>query len=206
MLASAALAAYEETGDAKYLSAARDLAERIVKLFGDGTDGGIFDVVGDPNAPGYLSIRRRLSKDIAYPSLNSEAARMFDCLALYTGDDSYRQRAEGCLKKLISIMKELDFQDSGLALAVESHLRPPTRYIVVGDPSDPKTGALYEAARHVFDPGSLVRRLVPGRDDDEIRTLGLGKAKGSYVAICSGDTCSEPVREAAGLNEASPSR
>ncbi|HKY33303.1 MAG TPA: DUF255 domain-containing protein [Candidatus Polarisedimenticolia bacterium] len=197
MLAWAALEGYELLGDERYLRAAADLMERAHVLFWDPQEGGFFDVADDAAARGYLKIRRRLPNDTAYPSLNSLAARVLDRLALHTRQASHRERAQQCLKQLIVTSKELEYFNAGLALAVESHLRTPTRYVIVGRRDDREAAALSAAAWRIFDPGKLVQWLEPGveRDDREMDRLRLGRRGAPYAVACDQEGCSEPVRE-----------
>jgi uncharacterized protein YyaL (SSP411 family) len=205
MLARAALAGYEATGTKKYLDAARDVVERAIALFWDPSEGGFFDIVAEPGAVGFMSVRRRLPNDTAYPSLNSLAARVLDRLWLHTREEPYHDRAQACLKGLIATSEKLDQHDAGLALAVASSLWPPARYIVVGRADDPKLGELSRAAGRLFDPGKVVARLVPGRDDPEISRLNVAdRVRPPYAVVCRGEVCSEPVRDETSLrNKAS---
>jgi uncharacterized protein YyaL (SSP411 family) len=203
MLARAALAGYEATGKGKYLDAARDLVERAMALFWDTASGGFFDVVADPGAIGFMSVRRRLPNDTAYPSLNSLAARVLGRLWLLTGDASFRTSAEAALKGLISTSEKLDQHDSGIALAVASLLWPPTRYVVVATADDDaKARELAAAADRLYDPGKIVVRLTYGRDDEEISRLKLDrKTRRAYAVVCHEAQCSQPVRDEASLRK-----
>ncbi len=198
MLATAALAAYEETGDGKYLLASRNLVDRALVLFWAEEGDGFLDVIDDPGAVGYLSHRRYLKSDTAYPALNALAARLLDRLGHLTGDSTYPPRSEASLKGLISMSRRIDFRDGGLGLAVDAHLRPPSRYLVVGPADDPIADDLVAAARSLFDPGKLVTRLVRGADDGEIARLGK-RVKGTYAVLCRLNQCSDPVRDAASI-------
>ncbi|HET6373183.1 MAG TPA: hypothetical protein VFG76_07740, partial [Candidatus Polarisedimenticolia bacterium] len=201
MLARAALLAFEVTGQARYLAAARDVTDRALGLFWD-PDRGFYDVVSDPKAPGYLPIRRALPADTAYPSLNSVAAQVLDRISLLTGDPSYRARAETCLKNHTAAVKTPSFQQAGLALAIEAHLRTSTTYVVVGGDEDARTRELRAFASKLFDPGKVILGLSPGRDDPEIARWGLQKSKEPYIAVCDGARCSVPARSEAALKEA----
>lgn len=199
MLAQAALAAYEATGEPRYLAGARDLTDRAIALFWDAAAGGFFDLPPDTGARGYLAIRRRLKNDTAFPALNAGAARVLDRLSLHTRDASYRSRAESALKVLISVTKKLDHLHGSLGLAVESFLNPPTRYVVIGDRSAPAVREMLAVARSRFDPGRAIVYLTPGVDDEEITRLGGRKAKDRCVLVCRGQKCSAPVKDAATL-------
>lgn len=190
MLARAAIAGFEATGRQRYLAAAQDLVARAVELFWDKEGGGFFDIVADPAAPGFMSLRRRLQNDTSYPSLNSVAARVLDRLWLHTGNDQYRERAETSLAGLIAMTAKVDQHDAGIGIAVLEHTSPPARYVVVGA-DDAKTSELVSAAGRVYDPGKIVRHLAPGRDDAELSRLGLdAKARTPYVVLCRDGKCS----------------
>ncbi|HEY3175088.1 MAG TPA: DUF255 domain-containing protein [Candidatus Polarisedimenticolia bacterium] len=204
MLAHAALAGYEAIGSRRYLDAARDLVERAVALFWDASEGGFYDIAVDPGAVGFMSVRRRLPNDTAYPSLNSLAARVLDRLWVHTRDESYHARAQTCLKGLIATLERLNHHDAGLALAVASSLWPPPRYLIIGREDDPKAIDLAGAAGRIFDPEKIVIRLSPGRDDEEISRLKLDrKSRSAYAVVCRADACSEPARDEAALKERS---
>jgi uncharacterized protein YyaL (SSP411 family) len=201
MLAKACLAGYETTGEGRYLDAARDIVTRATTLFWGGDDIGFFDVVNDPNAKGYLTIRRQLPNDTAYPALNSLAARVLARLTLLTGDPAWRQRGETCLKQLAARTKELNYRMGGLGLALDAYLRVPTRYVVVGARNDSGAEQLRVAALRLFDPGKLVIRLTPGVDDQEISRLKLKRANRSFAVVCRAEKCSEPATDEASLRQ-----
>jgi len=205
MLARAALAGYEDTGERRYLSAARDLCERARQLFWDQNEGGWWDVAADPNAKGYLYVRRRLFNDRGYPSLNALAASVLDRLALHSGERQYRDQAEASLRVLLKYSQHLVQNDSALALAVEAHLRTPTRYIVVAEVGDKNGAALQRAAWHLFDPGKLVMLLRPDADADMLARLKLKKRGDAFAVVCRGETCGEPIEDPAALSKAAQS-
>ena len=199
MLARASIAGYEATGEGRYLSSARNLIDRAVVLFWDPDDVGFFDVVEDKAAVGYLSIRRHLASDKAFPALNALASRVLERLYYLTGESVYRERSIKCLKGLIATNRSLSFHDGGLGLALEGHLTPPTKYYVVGKKGDEGADRLQAAARGLFDPGKVVVRLVPGIDDPEIERLEAGARGEAYAVVCRPGKCSEPVTGEEGL-------
>jgi hypothetical protein len=199
MLAWASLAAFDQTGQGRYLAAASDLMQRAHALFWDAEDGGLFDVAAQPAAPGYLNVRRRLINDIAYPALNSLAARVMDRLAELTGDATFRARAEQCLGQLVSTMKKVEYFHAGLALAVEFHLKPPVWYVVVGSREDAAARDLASAAQKVFNPGRIFRWLDPEADEAELARLKIRKGRAPYLVVCEDRRCGEPVRDPAAV-------
>ena len=148
-----------------------------------------------------------MSNDTAYPSLNSIAARVLDRLWLHTGTESYRERAQTCLAGLISMTGKVDQHAAGLGIALAEHQSPPARYVVIGARNE-STSALVRAARRLYDPGKIVQHLEPGRDDAEIRRLGLDpKPDAAYAVMCREGKCSAPAGDEASLTKlGSPSR
>lgn len=201
MLARAALAGYEVTEEERYLAAAKELVERADRLFWDTEGTGYYDIVSDPNARGYLSIRRRLPNDTAYPALNSLAARVLARLALLTGETEYRERGDICLKQLVAHAKDLTYRMGGLGLALDAYLRAPTQYIVVGRQGDTKADELRLSALRMLDPGKIVQRLVPGRDDAALDRMRLKKGSNAYAVVCRSGKCSDPAKDEASLKE-----
>ncbi len=199
MAALALAAAFEETGDRKYLDGAVDLVGRARTLFRDPSAGGYFDAPSGHEGPGYMSFRRRLHDDTGYPALNALGALVHERLALLTGDASHRSDAEACLKAIISTTGAADHRQAGLGLALDAHLRPPTRYVVVGPEASPAVDGLTRAARAVFDPGKRVVRLRPGMDDEAIAALGSDGTEAPYVVACAGSRCSAAAREPDGV-------
>jgi uncharacterized protein YyaL (SSP411 family) len=101
-LAGACTAAFNATGDERYLAIARELAFLIDRDYGDPL-GGYFDTAApDPAAPA-LAIRTRQVLDDALPGANAWASRVLAELAAATGDQTYRRRAHATLEAFAGI-------------------------------------------------------------------------------------------------------
>lgn len=98
-VAAACLAAYQGSGDGRYLDVARDLAAVMERDYGDSL-GGYYDVVApDPAAPALADRAKPVFDDIL-PGANPWAARFLLRLAAATGDAGYRRRAEATLESV----------------------------------------------------------------------------------------------------------
>ena len=80
---------HEATGDAKWLTAAKELTDAAVKWYGDGQKGGFFFAASDGEK---LFARAKDSYDGVQPSGNSQMARNLLRLGLKTKTDEYRDR------------------------------------------------------------------------------------------------------------------
>lgn len=207
LAAWALLAAFEQSGEQRYLDGANALVQRAKDLFWDAEEGGFFDTVAEPAGFGYASRRLRLNDDSGYPALNALASRVLDRLWLHTGDKAHHEAAAACLKVVIGTAEKPDHKHSSLGLALEAHLRPSTRYVIVGPAGDPLAADLTRAAHKVFDPGKVVERLDGGSEAQKAVLAALGiTADGVYVVACAGTKCSAPVRDVAAVSALSAPR
>ncbi len=96
-VAGACLAAYNATGERRYLEAAEDLATVLDRDFADAA-GGYFDAVAsDPAAPAVADRAKPVLDDLL-PGANAWAARVLLQLAEAAGEVRYRQRAQATLE------------------------------------------------------------------------------------------------------------
>jgi uncharacterized protein YyaL (SSP411 family) len=95
--AGACLAAYNVTGERRYLVIAVDLAGALERSFADSM-GGYFDVSSPDSAAAVLTDRTKDIADDLLPGANAWAARVLLHLADATGDAAYRRRAEAALE------------------------------------------------------------------------------------------------------------
>jgi len=96
-VAGAALAAYNTTGEERYLRVATDLAEIMERHFADPM-GGYFDASEDDGVVPAWGDRTKQVWDDLLPGANAWAARVLFQLAVVTGDPVYRRRAEATLE------------------------------------------------------------------------------------------------------------
>jgi uncharacterized protein YyaL (SSP411 family) len=95
--AGACLAAYNVTGERRYLAVAVDLAGALERSFADSM-GGYFDASIPDSAAAALTDRTKDIGDDLLPGANAWAARVLLHLADATGDATYRRRAEATLE------------------------------------------------------------------------------------------------------------
>ena len=121
----AALSVAQATGRTCHVDAARRIAEFLQKkLWAD--DGGFYDHCSNGADVGALRYRDRPFE------LNAQAARLFQDLALLTGERGYRAIAERTLAVLSPLAGRYGVSGAVFALAVEEFFDPPTRVLIVG--------------------------------------------------------------------------
>lgn len=97
------LALHRADGDAKWLTAAKELQTKQDELFWDEKQGGYFYTSSDHQT---LLIRSKQPADNAVPAGNSVAAENLVYLASATGDNSYRDRAEKAILSASGLLKD----------------------------------------------------------------------------------------------------
>jgi uncharacterized protein len=196
------LALYEATFDRRWFAAAQGLAETAVAQFADDAGGGFFDTSADHEA---LLTRPKDLYDNATPAGNSIIAEVLLRLAAYTGEASFRDRAEGLLQGLAEAMAQQPGAFGRLLCALDFAIGPAQEIALVGDPDAADTRALAGAVFQRFLPNRVMalRRPGPaGEPDAQLipllaeRTALDGRAT-AYV--CERFACRLPVTDVAAL-------
>jgi uncharacterized protein YyaL (SSP411 family) len=99
-LADGLLGLYEASGEERWFSDARGLADQILTRFRD-PSGGFFDTAHDHET---LVTRPKDVQDNAVPAGSSMAASVLLRLAALTGEASYREAAEGAIGSVVSLV------------------------------------------------------------------------------------------------------
>ncbi|MBC7944173.1 MAG: thioredoxin domain-containing protein, partial [Burkholderiales bacterium] len=128
------LALYLATADRAWLGRAEQAANFVRNNFD--AEAGFATAVGS----GPLKPRPTTEENIS-------AARFFNQLARYTGQDSYRKSAEHAMRFLVTPDIALfRLTDAGILLAADELANEPVHITVVGDKRDAKAAQLYRAA------------------------------------------------------------
>jgi len=188
------LVLYEATFEPRWLTAARDMAARMVELFHDPEGGGFFYAGRDAES---LVARTRELEDHPTPAGNSQAAWVLLRLAALTGDSALEDIAVGALRLVGAEMGRYP-QAFGTALvALDFHLADRQEVAIVGAADDPRTAALVAAARAGADPATV----IAAGDPADPETAGAAPlladrplVDGTPAAyVCRHFTCRAPV-------------
>jgi uncharacterized protein YyaL (SSP411 family) len=123
-VAGACLAAYDQTGEERYLRVAEDLATILARDFADPT-GGYFDAPRADAAVPALADRTKQIWDDLLPGTNAWAARVLLQLADATGEPAYRRRAEATLEAFAGMMPGEEVRASSYLAVAQSVLPLP---------------------------------------------------------------------------------
>jgi uncharacterized protein len=209
--ALACLDAYEATADLSYFKFAHGITDAMIARFYDATSGGFFD--SEPGAEGtilgVLATRRKPLQDSPTPAGNPMAAIALTRLYHYTGDNSYRDKAEQTLETFAGVVEQFGIFAATYGIAVLHFLESSVQAVVIGE--DKAAEQLWAAAVAPFAFNKTTLRFAGNQVVAEnlppvlaatlpnLPQLGSGK---SFAVLCSGTACQPPVADAAELSRA----
>jgi uncharacterized protein YyaL (SSP411 family) len=199
-LCRAALVLHEATADGAYVEQARRWVEVLDRHHWDGAGGGYFFAADDTQD---LIARVKTAHDAAVPSGNGTMVGVLTRLALLTGDDAYRQRAEAIVATFAGELGRNFFPLATLINNAELAAKP-VQIVLVGRPDDTAFAELSRAVYRVSLPNRVVQQVLPGQmlpADHPAHGKGLvGDRAAAYV--CAGPVCSLPLTEPQALLDA----
>ena len=199
--ASAAIDAFEYTGEEKWLERAGALLDAVLAHYADPETGALGDrLAGDAAVVAALDRPHRPILDSPEPSGNAVAALALQRYALLSGAERYAEAAQRVLRAFAANAPQLATAAATYVCAVAWATRASSTLIVVAQEDD----ALWHAGRSAYRPRTVVRRCAPGSVDratlpPEIRAMVTGDAPRAY--LCAGKVCAPPVAETEALEE-----
>jgi uncharacterized protein YyaL (SSP411 family) len=204
----ACLDAYEATGALSYFKFARDIADAMIAKFFDPVSGGFFDAepASDGESLGVLSTRRKPLQDSPTPAGNPMAAIVLLRLHDYTGDASYRDKAEQTLETFAGVVGQFGIFAATYGIAVSRFLENPVQVVVISESTvDAEGFDLAASANAAFTFNKTVIRLtaneavaanLPPALAATIPNLPELKSQKAFAVVCSGFTCQPPIKDA----------
>ncbi|HWQ32449.1 MAG TPA: thioredoxin domain-containing protein [Blastocatellia bacterium] len=194
------LALYETTFELRWFTEARALADTMIEQFYDAAQGGFYFTSNDHET---LITRTKDLMDNATPAGNSTATFVLLRLALFTGEDRYRQIAEQTLQMMKDSMLQYPSAFGHLLCALDSALSSPHEIALIGRREAADTAALIEAIFSRYLPNKVVALAEPGDSAaaQAIRLLeGRGQINNQATAyVCHQYRCEAPVTDPAAL-------
>lgn len=196
-VADALLTLFETDADPRWLAAARDLLATAVKRFGDDTDGGFHFTSDDHEA---LPTRSKNATESSTPSGVAVMAMALLRAGLLLGDEALFARGEKALLANASLLARAPVAAPSLVAAVQFLQGDPREVVVAGEPGDPRTQALLDAARRRFPSLGVVAHVHDGNRAalERLSPTFVGKRpiEGRPCAyVCRRGVCEAPVFE-----------
>ena len=199
--ASAALDAFEATGDDDWLGWAEAITERLWRDYRDAERGGLFDTAHGRGGEGLLPARAKPLQDAPTPSGNGVAGCVLMRLHALTGAPVWRERAGELLRAFAGRAAELGVHGATFLQALDWYLHPATENVIVGEAGDARARRLHDMALAVHAPRRAVRRVTPDVAPDALPAAMRGMldaASGTARGyLCRGTSCSAPVSDEA---------
>lgn len=202
--ALACLDAYEATADLSYFKFARSIGDAMVARFFDATSGGFFD--SEPgengNSLGALGTRRKPLQDAPTPAGNPMAAIALIRMHHYTGDASYREKAEQTLETFVGVAGQFGIFAASYGIAVLHFLESPVQVVIVDEGSGSDADELFRSAVSSFSFNKAVLQLKTNQAVREnlapalaesIPNLPQLRRGNSFAVLCLGSSCQPPV-------------
>jgi uncharacterized protein len=212
--ALACLDAYEATADLSYFKFAKAIGDAMIAKFFDATSGGFFDSepTTDGKSLGVMATRRKPLQDSPTPAGNPMAAIALIRLHHYTGDESYRDKAEQTLETFAGVAEQFGIFAASYGIAVAQFLESPIQVVIVGaDNSDPAADALEAVATSAFSfnkstlriaANQAVEQNLPPVLSETIPHLLQLKSGKAFAVLCSGSSCQPPMTDPEELQRA----
>jgi len=186
----------------------------MITRFYDETSGGFFDTEpgGEGNSFGVLATRRKPLQDSPTPAGNPMAAIALVRLHHYTGDASYRDKAELTLETFAGVAEQFGIFAATYGIAVVHLLESPIQVVVIADDADEDAAkelcaaavapfAFNKSALRLSASHAVAANLPPVLAATISNLPGLGSRK-SFAVLCSGSACQPPVTQAGELRRA----
>ena len=185
----------------EHLQTAVHCADRLLQDFRDEASGGFFFT----GRRGETLVARTCDlHDGAVPAGNSVAAELLFRLWALTGQDEYRQAAQGVLDRFLPGALRQPYGASHLLAVAGRAARGWKTVVIIGERE--AAAALSRAALDVYDPANSVIVLPEGIGDSTWEPEAIrGKkapAQGAWAYVCEGSTCSLAIEGAEELRVA----
>ena len=191
------LSLHEATFEERWLQMAFDLADTMIRLFGDQRNPGVlYDTAPDQSK---LFIRSRDTSDSVKPCGGSSAAEVLLRMSRITGDASKESVAEAMLGLVRDQMLAHPQASGNWLRALDVHLSDPDELFVVGRRDDPDMAALLGVIHGQYLPRKTLVGCQPGGPLTPL-TEKLAKGRGSLagrptVYLCRRRTCHPPTTD-----------
>jgi hypothetical protein len=194
----AALGLCEATGDRAYLDQALAWQRALDRHYGNPDNGGYFLTADDAEG---LVVRPGATHDDATPNPNGLAAQNLVRLAVLTGDDKWREKADRLIEGVLGAAGENLIGHASLLNALDLRLRA-AEIVITG------TGAQADALTATALKLPLLTRIVLRAPDPSALSPShparekIAAAPDGAAFVCIGETCSLPVTEPDALSRA----
>jgi uncharacterized protein YyaL (SSP411 family) len=188
-MTKAALALHEATGVPEYLKSACKWQQALDRHYAHQDTGGYYLTADDAEG---LILRPDSTLDEATPNPNGIAAQNLIRLAILTGDENWRRKADVLFARLLPTAAESMYLHASLANAVDLNLRA-VEVVAVGPQAEKFAAVAFELpfVERVVVRAATPQHLPPGHAG---RNLALSHGE-TVALVCAAQKCSLPVND-----------
>lgn len=201
-LADALVTLYEATFESKWLTAAGELVDAMLRHFADSTGPGFFFVADDHEE---LIARTKEVHDGSTPSGGAVAVMVLLRLAKLFDRRDYSAKAEETLRGYRETMAEHPMASGQMLIALDFHLGPAREVAIIAGTDAAETRRAIEAVHRAFRPNQVLAFHDPaaGPPPESIPLLKDKPAMNGAVSVyvCENFACKAPVVGAAAAEE-----
>ena len=188
---------YEATFDARYLKAALELNERVLKHFWDEKGGGLYFSPDDGEA---LIVRKKESYDGAVPSGNAVAMWNMLRLGRITANPRLESHGVDIGRAFSKALKQFPSAYTQFMVAVDFAVGPCHEMVIVGQPEAEDTKEMLKALASCFTPNvvTLLRPTVKSAEIDGLAgyLTSYGSLNNKATAyVCTNFSCKAPTTD-----------
>jgi uncharacterized protein len=194
----AALALYEATGEAALLDRALQWQQALDRDYINAETGTYYLTAADAEG---LVIRPAATTDEATPNHNAVGAQNLIRLAVLTGDDTWRDKADRLIAAVAPLIAENLYMHLAMLNAIDLRLRA-AEIVVTGQGAE--ADALLAAGRRLPPLERIVLHAASAQalPSNHPARAKLSAASKPQAFVCVGETCSLPVTDPAALSDA----
>jgi len=187
---------YEATFEVRYLKAALEINNELLKHFWDNEDGGFFITPDDGEE---ILVRKKDIYDGAVPSGNSVAMLNLLRLARITGDPEFEQKAQYLGRSFSGAIEQSPAAYTMLMTALDFAFGPSSEVVISGDLQAESTKKMLKALRKEFIPNKVVI-LRPDGETEITDICGftgnlIGKKDKAVAYVCRNFSCKLPTED-----------
>jgi uncharacterized protein YyaL (SSP411 family) len=189
---------FEASGESRYLTEARQLAEVSIQYYHDDEKGGFFFTASDAER---LIARSKNPQDSAIPSGNSVHAMNLLRLGVLLDRNDYRAKAEGIFRAFGGNVQESPMAYERLCCAADLYHDRVKEIVILGDAQNSGTQGLVRTVYGRYLPNKVVVRASGIVEDPDIPLLKGRKMRDGLPTafVCENYTCQLPVISAQDL-------
>ncbi len=187
-LLEALLTLYEASFEQRWFEQARELADTMIRRFGDPERGAFFSTSDDHEA---LIARRKEIGDHPIPSGNSAAALGLLRLAALSGERTYEEQAIGVIRLFVRIAPRQPDAFAHLLRALDFHLASVKEVALIGE----ELGPLAAVVRARHRPHLVLAGGPEGTEAPELLRDRTAVGGSATAYVCENFACQAPVTD-----------